>query len=95
MSARHTPGPWAWIGKKLVAGKNQTHLLEMIEAPGMGRAAEPNRALIAAAPDMLAACETALEMLVDSWGADQIAVGDDQVATVLKRAIAKAKGIAA
>ncbi len=41
---------------------------------------------------MLAALETALEMLIDSWGAEQIAAGDDQVANVIKDAINKAKG---
>jgi hypothetical protein len=54
--------------------------------------AEAHARLIAAAPDMLAALVTALEMLVDSWGDEQIAAGDDQVANVLKAAIAKAKG---
>ena len=54
--------------------------------------AEANARLIAAAPDMLAALVTALEMLVDSWGDEQIAAGDDQVANVLKAAIAQAKG---
>ena len=48
--------------------------------------------LVAAAPDLLAALETALEMLTDSWGEEQIAAGDDQVANVIKAAIAKAKG---
>jgi hypothetical protein len=42
--------------------------------------------------EMLAALETALEMLIDSWGDEQIAAGDDQVANVIKDAIAKAKG---
>ena len=56
--------------------------------------AEAHARLIAAAPDMLAAMETALEMLVDSWGEEQIAAGDDQVANVLKAAIAQAKGFA-
>ena len=50
-----------------------------------------NAHLIAAAPDLLAALETALEMLIDSWGDEQIAAGDDQVANVIKEAIAKAK----
>jgi hypothetical protein len=54
--------------------------------------AEAHARLIAAAPDMLAALVTALEMLVDSWGDEQIAAGDDQVANVLKAAIAKARG---
>jgi hypothetical protein len=42
--------------------------------------------------EMLAALETALEMLIDSWGDEQIAAGDDQVANVIKEAITKAKG---
>jgi hypothetical protein len=45
--------------------------------------------------EMLAALETALEMLIDSWGDEQIAAGDDQVANVIKAAIDKAKGAAA
>jgi hypothetical protein len=53
---------------------------------------ESEAVLVAAAPDLLAALETALEMLIDSWGAEQIAAGDDQVANVIKAAIAKAKG---
>lgn len=42
--------------------------------------------------EMLASLETALEMLIDSWGDEQIAAGDDQVANVIKEAITKAKG---
>ena len=53
---------------------------------------EANARLIAAAPDLLVALETAYEMLVDSWGEEQIAAGDDQVANVIKEAINKAKG---
>jgi hypothetical protein len=53
---------------------------------------EREAALVAAAPDLLAALETALEMLIDSWGDEQIAAGDDQVANVIKAAINKAKG---
>ena len=45
--------------------------------------------------EMLAVLETALEMLIDSWGHEQIAAGDDQVANVIKDAIAKAKGLTA
>lgn len=54
--------------------------------------AEANARLIAAAPDMLEAMQIALDMLIDSWGDEQIAAGDDQVANILKRAIAKAMG---
>jgi hypothetical protein len=53
---------------------------------------EANARLIAAAPDLLAALETAYEMLVDSWGEEQISAGDDQVANVIKAAIDRAKG---
>lgn len=42
--------------------------------------------------DLLFALETAYEMLVDSWGEEQIAGGDDQVANVIKAAIDRAKG---
>lgn len=44
------------------------------------------------AEDLLYALETAYEMLVDSWGEEQISAGDDQVANVIKAAIDRAKG---
>lgn len=49
-------------------------------------------ALFAALPDMLDAIATAMEMLVDSWGEDQLSAGDDQVYNVLSAALAKAEG---
>jgi len=80
---------------------NTTHTLRLIDeyltqggyTPGIdGVALYDEARLVAAAPVMLAALETALEMLIDSWGDEQIAAGDDQVANVIKDAIDKAKG---
>ena len=92
----HTQGPWrigeprdGFIGN--VLADNPRRLLAQVTVQD-GEQTLANARLIAAAPDMLDALETALEMLVDSWGEEQIAAGDDQVANVLKAAIAKAKG---
>jgi hypothetical protein len=69
------------------------YLMQGGYAPGIdAETLEREAHLVAAAPDLLAVLETALEMLIDSWGDEQIAAGDDQVANVIKEAIAKAKG---
>jgi len=85
--ATHTPAPWRIVTDGI------SHWIE-IEPNKIAliHAKKADRDLIAAAPDMLAALETALEMLIDSWGDEQIAAGDDQVANVIKEAITKARG---
>jgi hypothetical protein len=62
----HTPGPWKFIpGNVLVAGKNGLHLGTFSESCGLGDAAEANKALIAAAPDLLDALYRALPFIED------------------------------
>ena len=93
--ATHTQGPW-WCDEYgyVVVGSREKYLtIAEIDCSIFKKAErEANAHLIAAAPDLLAALETALEMLIDSWGEEQIAAGDDQVANVIKAAIAKAQG---
>lgn len=62
----HTRGPWRWLTQgrlTLTAGKNGKHLLEAVEAPGLGHEAQANRDIIAAAPEML----DALVDLYETW----------------------------
>ena len=85
--ATHTPGPWRIVTDGI------SHWVEIHPNKiALVHAKTADLDLIAAAPDLLAALETALEMLIDSWDEEQIAAGDDQVANVIKAAIAKAKG---
>lgn len=94
----HTQGPWETF--ECLNGAISVNASPQIPIATVGGAgwhlgaktAQANARLIAAAPDLLEALETALEMLIDSWGNEQIAAGDDQVANVIKDAIAKAKG---
>lgn len=69
----HTPGPWAFLpldnnGARTLAtdDRTKTHLVSVYDAPGMGRAADANRNLIAAAPDLLLALE-AIVAIVAPW----------------------------
>lgn len=49
---KFTPGPWAWDGDILTAGKSRRHLLYMEEAPGLRNEAAANAHLISAAPEL-------------------------------------------
>ena len=97
--SKHTPGPWVayrdayyetWSvegGGDVVADlwrlSEESHTRHPhFEDDGV----EANAQLIAAAPELLSACETALECLVD-WDRDDGEAGD-----ALRAAIAKAKG---
>ena len=65
---KHTPGPWRWrihgaSGDKKLVGSNEVPLVwqdRHWQCPSQ----DANAALIAAAPDLLAACENALASLV-------------------------------
>ena len=94
MSA-HTPGPWGH-------GVNPRHILagddEVARAIALGthrlEEAKANAALIAAAPDLLAACEKALAAFDVPCG--RLDIGQSMAQTYalddLRAAIAKAKG---
>jgi hypothetical protein len=67
-SKRHTPGPWTFRtlpdGRQVLeAGDNGIQLAFWDERPGIGHAATANMALVAAAPDLLAALKAALVCL--------------------------------
>ena len=75
-AARHTPGPWTYPGGtgNFVGGPDR---IRVADVGGMERSPEERQAnarLIAAAPDLLAACKAAWPML--DRAADQLA--DDE-----------------
>ena len=99
---KHTPGPWKFIGDALYGGeyidsKGVEHHTDQVypffdedRSQGMhGQRHEADKRLIAAAPDLLAACERAMEAL-SSRRFDTAAY--DPHVTACERAIAKAKG---
>ncbi len=60
MQPKHTPGPWASDENGLItAGKNRLHVAQAMTT-GMGKAADANARLIAAAPELLAALQVGL-----------------------------------
>lgn len=59
---KHTPGPWEWLnypdGRKLLAAPK----CGVIHCPHPMTVTDEDQALIAAAPDLLAACERAMRI---------------------------------
>ncbi len=81
---KHTPGPWKFnVNGQLQAGKHGLHLGTFSESCGLGDAAEANKALIAAAPQMLSTLEYV-------WG--RIPEHDGKSISQIKHAIAVARG---
>lgn len=58
---KHTPGPWAFCNDTLCqANGKYLHIGKWTESCGLGKAAESNKRLIEAAPDMIEALQKAL-----------------------------------
>lgn len=104
MSA-HTPGPWGGVTdefglcKRAIAypeGDDRDHDLCVVQC-GDPDELEANARLIAAAPDLLAACEEALEFAEDQEDVVDGDYGEQkpnramQLASMLRAAIAKAE----
>ncbi len=79
MMAEHTPGPWSaqmdagdWIGVEAVTGDGDLVRREICTCltDDDDREDRANARLIAAAPDLLAACElfVAIDLTIDSFG---------------------------
>lgn len=88
-NSKHTPGPWHFSHDgTLKAGERGTHLGTFSEAVGLGHAAAANRALIAAAPELVAALRDCLVML-DDCGNDREVLDWFQRVDAARAALAK------
>lgn len=102
--SEHTPGPWIADGGSRIQGANAKHMYNIchmdgvpmhIESPtgtdckAMTRA---NARLISAAPDLLAACEGAVQIIEQLIPEPSVRGVADVVLHQLRAAIAAAKG---
>ena len=88
--SKHAPGPWtaiyhAGFGVLIVSHEGRVARVTSGGDPDYERI-DANAYLIAAAPDMLAALNMALDAIKDNWEID------DDVQTAIRAAIAKAEG---
>lgn len=100
MNSKHTPGPWV-VGAQLDHLNRLTircqprdgHLVALVELPSGGPAEmRATAALIAAAPDLLAACEAALTEF-ESWEPDADPMDPAEVVKeTLRAALTRVKG---
>ena len=101
-TTKHTPGPWSVAsyeaGKVVIEAHDGSDVAELIwcDKPGIVEMCKADAALIAAAPDLLAACKEAIAELTNarggypSWNATP---GRVQCAlNLLRAAIARAEG---
>ena len=84
--SKHTKGPWEVRADWIVGFNGALHVATIPRAFD-GDYSEANALLIAAAPDLLAACKEALRMVRNCTGNWTLGVED-----MLERAIAKAEG---
>ena len=89
---KHTPGPWRIEMK-------DNYMKLYMPASGLegdvarGYVGEASARLIAAAPDLLAALESAREFIVDGLAMGFVGMpGDEDVLEVIEKAISRAKG---
>ena len=86
MTAKHTPGPWSYVGKSRIRSGNPRQ--PIATAFGSGRTHDEraaNARLIAAAPDLLAALQA-----VDEMFSQPGKINSETVKRVVRAAIAKA-----
>ena len=99
MTTKHTPGPWSSgesrDGRIRIWPEGSAYVLaecpprcEMVEQGGLTED-RANAALMAAAPDLLAACKSAMRAMNDNL---QPGPMDDDAKAALYAAIAKAEG---
>ena len=90
--SKHTPGPWVpyagtsgvfIVSNQAMGYETVAHALALDDGARPAKVVEANARLIAAAPELLEACEMALRLRLDD---------DSEVADAVRAAIAKAKG---
>ena len=69
MSTKHTPGPWTYEGEHIYSDGGGHHVA-VVEPANMSRFADA--ALIAAAPDLLAACQRTLRAYKENWRVEKM-----------------------
>ena len=94
---KHTPGPWEVVGGTIIqtADERRKWVAEVPAASSIHETFITDRAnarLIAAAPELLEACEFALEELNDMTSMQFAHGADKEARQRLENAIAKAKG---
>lgn len=88
----HTPGPWTVYKNEPLDGSRHVALGSKYErAIVAGKSATANARLIAAAPDLLAACEAAIDG-IEEWNDFAETDKIEEAVALLVAAIAKAKG---
>ena len=85
MTTQHTPGPWEINGDQYVESLSLDTPLSICMLADCGEATESNGALIAAAPDLLAALQK-----IDANAAESV----EWIRRVAREAITKATGAA-
>lgn len=92
---KHTPGPWHFNPESgnVHGGKPDDGLCTVVALVGMGREMDANAHLIAAAPELLAACDRALNFLNNAveFGFIKRDTAHDALQE-LREAISKAEG---
>lgn len=92
--AKHTPGPWAVEIALLVAHRLPDGTAQRVCECTMGKEAEANARLIAAAPDLLDACREAAGVF-HSLVSEEVWYASSQPAELLRKleaAVKKAEG---
>jgi hypothetical protein len=87
-TAKHTPGPWKWDGGGYVDAP--AGCIAGINATSSPSVSEANARLIAAAPELLAACRVLLEGIDDHWATTEAGINAIDYARI---AISKATGV--
>ena len=93
--AKHTPGPWN-VGKTtmdrlIYADSEHAFDLAIVRNGGSDEETEANAALIAAAPDLLAACKTALDRFQALEDAEEATEADIAARCAVQDAIRRAE----
>ena len=93
----HTPGPWKWQQNCIIAVPPDGDVIVLhTTRPGTGiNIRQPDARLIAAAPELLAACKTAAIVLEQAEAALDLFERSHNINTAMKRlkdAIDKAEG---
>lgn len=79
MSAKHTPGPWEWMNYSRMVGSDYKEVIRATDTAYEGAQVEIDNpadiALIAAAPELLAALQAALTEIILAKQADAASWG--------------------